>query len=157
MSIESNPSTDDEVEIRECDFCNQILDDDDELVPIFIGEPPEPESQRVTAQEKRKSGGPMIFGKRTSQWVALYNALHSAPNISVEMNDHVLRADAPDLPVMCLDPENAQTAFDDPDVAVTKDRDTSQAIIEIEPNTEQPDPDLEVCQYCIKHFDEEAP
>lgn len=134
----------------ECDFCDQQLDDGEELVPIWIGEPAEPDtemSQDVVEKPKadgNRLGGmePRILNKPASEWLALWGALETSECIEVNTADRVLEPPEPKVsPQAVID--STQESFDE-----HVNRDKAGATVKVKPPKGHSEPDLEVCQFC---------
>jgi len=144
----------------ECDFCGQVLDEEDELHPVWVGEQPDPKPTfaRATAEKDRRVMGRsvrrrddalprddmQVLGRPMGQVVALMDALDGSDAIQVDYKDAVqeLRAVGSESPDALV-----ETSF-------TAEEDHGKVGVEVraDPKVERPDPDMEVCPYCKEEF-----
>jgi len=100
----------------ECDFCGQVLEEDEELHPVWVGEQPDPKPvfARATAEKDRRVMGRsvsrrddalprddiQVLGRPMGQVVALMEALERSDAIQVDYKDAVqeLRAVGSETP-----------------------------------------------------------
>jgi exoribonuclease R len=105
----------------ECDFCGQILEEDEDLHPVWVGEQPDPKPvfARATAKKDRRVMGRdtrrrdavrerpdlEVLGRPMGQVVALMEALGRSDAIEVDYKDAVreLRAVGSETPDKLVD------------------------------------------------------
>jgi len=158
-----NPNMAKETLPDECDFCKRVLEKEEELYPVWIGEMPEPKTHctKATAEksekimgyrtsnqsEVRKRPDTRILGRPIGDVVALMRALNYSNKISVEYRDVIEEFHSVG--------NKAPQAF----AEVSKSKKTNHltnsceerktgAEVRVEPEFERPDPDLEVCEFC---------
>jgi len=138
----------------ECDFCGQWLDEDEELHPIFVGEPPEPKAvtarataeadQRVMGRQVDNSGLPrddiQVLGRPMGQVKALMEALETHSNIEVAYQEAVQEVHSVGLSEQ---PEAIVADYDSDRVGVH---------VHVEPRSHNPEPDMMVCDFCKDEF-----
>lgn len=140
----------------ECDFCGQVLDEEDELYPVWVGEQPDPKPvfARATAEKDRRVMGRsvsgrddalprddmQVLGRPMGQVVALMDALEHSDAIEVDYKEAVEEV----YSVQSTSPEAL--------VETHRDEGKVGAEIRVEPEVERPDPDMEVCPYCKEEF-----
>lgn len=132
----------------ECDFCDRWLEEDEDLVPIFIGGPPEPKPWYVKEVVDKPNTDVFVLGKTAGEWKALLKGLESQSGISVSTSEFVDE----------VTPENVRVSgqtehFDTPPVSRRDDK--AGATVKIEANTSEPKPDLQVCEFCAKSIKNE--
>lgn len=139
----------------ECDFCMQEVDEDEELVPVFVGGPPRPEARRATATAEKagpprvRGDGPItagpepvVLGRTASEWKALSRALEDA-GVDFETQGTVVAVE-PDA-VLATEARPMRAAR-------TTWTNQSGASVTVEPGFEEPEPDMMVCELCVEAF-----
>lgn len=137
----------------ECDFCDQVLDDDEDLVPVWVGEPSEPKTecvQKVQKKPSRRVGGDerFIFNKPASEWIALWRALQECESVDVHTADRVLEPD----PVWARVDERPMIQTDGGGFDDDVNDDKAGATVTVKPPSGHDDPDMELCEYCAESF-----
>lgn len=112
-----------------CDHCGQVLDEGEELASVYIGEPPQPKEQRLKATNIKSRGRKYGYKHSPAEYKALYKALTAAPNIDVCLSGYINNVD--------------NTKLD-----VKRNDNRAAALITIQPQINEREPDLEVCEYC---------
>lgn len=137
------------VELRECGFCGQFLDNEEELIPIYAGDPPKPQPQtargfveadRQVIGRRGEMGEVQVLGYEVDEIAAILDALERSDMIEFETKRAVEEVRAVGGEVKAL----AEATVDSSKVgaAVTVDA----------PQLSDPEPDLEVCRYCFESF-----
>lgn len=136
----------------QCDFCDQELEEDEELEPIYIGSPPQPKPQRLKSfKDKSDRFEYQIQGRSISAHAALYEMLDSEDNIDLKLSDEVMECD-PNEFVGKLDTPSNREAFDS-----NINRDKAAARLTIYPDFgDSRLPDMEVCPLCADNLKEEG-
>jgi len=125
----------------QCDFCTRVLDDDENLEPIYIGGLPEPQPQHLEKID-RKTVDYVIRGKSVDTYVALEELLRETDNIDFTLNDCVIEDTGPVEFV-----EGDATPPIPSDSPYERNYDKVGATLTIRPHFEdEPEPDLEVCE-----------
>lgn len=156
----------------ECDFCGQVLEEDEDLHPVWVGEQPHPKPvfARATAEKDRRVMGRdtrrrddvrerpdlEVLGRPLGQVIALMEALGRSDAIEVDYKDAVqevraVGSESPDALVDMSAPADAKLQ------RLTAEEDHGKVGVEIrvEPEVERPDPDLEVCEFCKESFEDD--
>ena len=139
------------VELTECDFCGQFLDDEEELIPIYAGDPPEPRphtargsaeiDERVIARTTGANHGMndvQILGYTAGEIAAILDALKRSDMISIKTERAVEEVRAVSGEVKAL----AKTSIDSGKIGAYVGVDA--------PKLSEPEPDLEVCRFCYE-------
>lgn len=132
-----------------CDFCDEPLEEDEELEPVFIGEPPEAKS-RIIKGIAPKDFGPhssaRYKGKLMGELAAVYEGLLEHDAVEVETN-RLVREVTGEVPVYAPDEVPAPKDIDTPDTQLRDDK--CGATIKVEPRTSPyRKPAMRVCPYC---------
>jgi hypothetical protein len=144
----------------ECDFCNRVLDEDEELTPIWIGDSTEPQrevvrktagkvAQKVGAQAR--NGSRVVLNRDIGQVKALLDAVQSADMLTVSYKQSVMeevRGVGSEDPQALVD---GGSLTDDPptyDEVFNENYDKVGVELSIESEPQEKDPDLEVCEHC---------
>jgi len=141
-----------------CDFCNESLEEDEELHPIFIGKPPKAKPVRIEQSQKKmeknigyrsqsKHGfehgmnneSMVILGRPADEISAILKGLEGHPKVRIDSGRQVV------TPSFEMDDRSDQ--FNEEVVGIN---------ITIEPNQRIPSPDLEVCPVCEEGLKEEG-
>lgn len=132
----------------ECDFCGQALEEDESLVPVWTGEPPEPRPesvQRVVDKGDRSGaspGAPIVLGKGAAEWSALFGALEAHPWVEASTAPVVAEVEA----AFAAPGEPAEPP------SVERRRDKAGATVRVRPEYAHREPDLLVCEHCRGAF-----
>lgn len=144
----------------ECDFCDRVLEEDEELTPIWIGGSPEPQGEvvRKTADKvaqkvgaQARNGNTVVLNRDIGQFKALLDAVQSADMLTVSYKQAVMEE------VRGVGSEDPQALVeggsltDEPpsyDEAFNENHDKVGVELSIEPELEEKEPDLEVCEHC---------
>jgi hypothetical protein len=134
--------------IRCCGFCDRQLEEDEELHPVFIGSPPEPEPMVFTDVTDDPESLRMFLGHETVYLRILLDIIRMNENIEMMKIDRVvenefIQEDHPDL-MEDVDGNEEVTKMIDSWVDTGK----SGLKLEVKPDFGQPEPDLEVCPNC---------
>lgn len=125
----------------ECDFCGQSLDEDEELVGVWTGDPPLPKARSARATADKPTRGappPTVLGRSAPEWKALTKALSGA-GVEVSTTPKVATSD----PVVSETPDPTPLVLD---------KSKAGATVRVEPGFEEPEPDLLVCELCEEAF-----
>lgn len=134
--------------IDECDFCGNILDKDEELTPIFIGNPPAPKPihlQGFSEQPTNRKGDQMYAsGYTVGEYLAIIDALESADIINFDTYAETRTV------------ESVGGLIDDKNIEPsprqcfqsTIDENKAGARVRIKPKFDEPEPDMQVCKFC---------
>lgn len=149
----------------ECDFCDQPLDEDEELVPVYVGEPPTPKPRRLQGFAKHhratRTSGYMsrqdlrdvrIYGHTVGEFAALLNALQSADGVDITMSPEVreVRSIGGERHMVSSSPDTPSR------VETDLNREKAGARINIDAEHEPAEPDLMLCEYCAESFTDGA-
>jgi hypothetical protein len=143
----------------ECDFCDRVLEEDEELSPVWIGSMPDPHTEvaRETAEKVNKrvgansvQGNPLVLGRPIGQIKALLQALDSLESVNVEYKDRVMDsvysiADTQPQAMISMEEEDTATI---PSLDKEVNADKVGVSVTISPESHTPQPDLEVCEFC---------
>lgn len=152
-------------ELRTCGFCERMLEEDEELVPVYIGDPPEPRPVRTkaTAPKQRERVGykktvgnalsqsdPLasdveVLGLPADELAALIQALKETEEFQFETSPSVhepvpISEDPTDLP---MDPDHG------------RNDDKVGAEITAKPRPTGQNPDFLVCEFCEESLSKE--
>lgn len=148
--------------IDDCDFCGRLLEEDEETVPLYLGEIPDPkpvvESKTVDKIPRKKMAVPhhsnvdRLMGRRVDQILALILAVEGSESIDCDYGESVYEPDPSFGKIggegeTTLPPEDFDDGINHDKVGVT---------IRIEPRRENIQPTMEVCEYCEKSFKGES-
>ena len=134
----------------ECDFCHSTLEEDEELEPVFIGQPPTPASfsvhHRAPKQEKvaayqSQSDEIQQLGRPIDTATALLRSLDKSPHFEVEERRVVMELEVGDSP-------GALPA------GRRRDDQVATELVVTPPQPEY-EPDMMVCEYCAESLREE--
>lgn len=153
----------------ECDFCGAAVGEHDaidaelgretepeELVPVWVGEPPEPRPESVQRVVDKggpprvsPGGGPItagaepfVLGKEASEWSALFGALEAHPWVEASTAPVVAEVEA----AFAAPGEPAEPP------SVERRRDKAGATVRVRPEYAHREPDLLVCEHCREAF-----
>lgn len=129
----------------ECGFCRRILEEDEELTPVFLGEPADPEAIRLEDTAERSNS--FILGKPAACYAALVNALESSDRVDLTLSEKVREiyavGEAEAVTFASEAGPDGPARFDS-----RIDGQTAGARLTIRPERDNPEPDLEVCEHC---------
>ncbi len=129
-----------------CDFCDLMIEEDESLEPIYVGEQPDPEPHRLNSiAAKEKSFH--LLGNNVSVYTALYRALCSCDDIDLKLSEAVYEPN----PVMISE---TPSVSDDHSVDFDDDlnKDKVGARVTIHPKDVNTRPDANVCPNCAEMF-----
>lgn len=144
----------------ECDFCNRLLEEDEELTPIWIGDSPEPQREvvRKTAEKTNQqfgaetvNGNHVLIHRDVGKVKSLLNAVHESNTLKVSYKEAVIEE------VRGLGDEDPQALIEDKSLTeepptydeVFNDNHNKVGVkLSIEPELQEQEPDLEVCEHC---------
>jgi len=136
----------------ECGFCERVLDDGEELTPIYVGDPPEsqPQTSRGLAEIDRRVNGVNdagfdqieVFGYPIDEIMAILDAVERSDVIDIETKRAVEKVQSVSGQVKAL-------------VETTVDSSNVGAAVTVSPLPKSdPEPDIEVCRFCRESFTE---
>lgn len=117
-------------EFRQCDFCDSVLNDDERLHPVIVGEPEKAGFVRLHSKDDYKElpKGPTVYGYESHQVIGIINAIKDAPNASMSMSRH-----------------STTGGFGANHTVVTS--------IDVRPEGRQEvEPDMMVCEFCVRNL-----
>jgi len=141
--------------IRECDYCERMLDEDEDTHPIFIGEMPKPEVIRYTEHTakaaKRETvaygeggGGIQVLGRPVDEIMAILSTIENCENIDLKTYNRVNSVESANVDLGSPNPTRLST---------TEHDDFLAAEITVRPKREDVEPDMKVCQFCKAEFE----
>lgn len=152
-------------DFRTCGFCERLLEDDEELAPVYIGEPPEPRPVRAAATVPKQresigykqtvgdnlSGGPLandiqVLDLPADELAAMIQALENSDQFQFETSSSVHEPEpimANDLPAAELEPDRG------------RNDDKVGAEITAKPRPTSQNPDFLVCEFCEESLSKE--
>lgn len=145
----------------ECDFCGQVLDEDEELIPVFVGSPPTPKPIHLQGFSEHphsrysQHGGDLsdvrLRGNTLGEYLALVDALESSDFVEFKMSAMVREVRAVggashSLEIEADAPTRLDTRLDDKKAG---------ASVRVEAKFDEPEPDLRVCEFCEGNFKNE--
>lgn len=129
----------------ECDYCDQTLDEDEQLHPVYVGERPDPkpiEARATTAKRRdvvgyRKSAvdDVQVLGRPVDELTALIKALEGARGFEIEAKPSVMEVHE----FGDLQPQMVDAPANDSKVGVK---------VTATPDPPSDTPDMMVCDYC---------
>jgi hypothetical protein len=153
-------------ELVECEYCGQFLDpveDEAELFPVFVGEPPDvPEVEvRGTAEKKEKvaayeGGKERVYGEDSTVMVdmrldhvqALMDAIQGSPHFDLDTYDRVMDVGSHDFPARVEKGDGFVDANDKIDRLESEVNEDEVAVTVKAQLHTQHTADLMVCEYC---------
>lgn len=137
---------------RECGFCGQLVDDGEDLEPVFVGRSPTPGPQVLRGLAEHPTQGGLsdirIRGHSVGEFLALLDALKTADGTDVEMCKRVRMV------------ENVEFGEVPPDVPAKVDTEIDEgkaaATVTIEPSFDEPAADLHVCEHCAANLRQDS-
>lgn len=146
----------DELPFRECDLCGQVLDEDEELEPVFVGSPPEQKSRRNSETVKecdKRVGNSDYRGRRFDYYVGLDKVVENMDGVQARFIPQVMETDFQRM-------EDVGNLKRDPKATVTFDQNVREDLVAVElvvePDLREPEPDLRVCEFCRESLQEES-
>lgn len=150
-----------------CDFCDRKLDEDEELTPVFFGEPPKRsatvrgESPSVQDHEMNRYSGPespdrtmmnhVLCGYRVVHIIALLSAISNTDKMQLHTYDY-------EMDVSHVDPTMDKPELS-PDGGIDHGFETNEKPsirLDVESGSVDREPALEVCENCHKGISEEG-
>ena len=141
--------------LSECQFCGRILDADESLLPVYIGERPDPlpVKARATADKQRKVVGRRanadadieVLGRPVDEISALLTALEASDHFSIDAKQSVAE--------LRMVGETEVSGFVEHSTSsVQSDIDTSKVGVTVraDPPSRTETPDLSVCEHCAE-------
>lgn len=133
-----------------CGFCERLLDDGEETHPLYVGEPPKPKPRTARGFAKtdrqvigREFEDIQILDYAVDEIAAILDALERSRELDVDVKRAVEEVRAAGTgEVMAL----AEATIDNSKVGAS--------IAISEPRMTDPDPDLEVCRFCLEGMTE---
>lgn len=129
-----------------CDFCDLAVEEDEELVPMYIGTQPTPRKRILSETRKKKSR--YLLGKSSASYIALYEALQNCPDIRVKLSEAVCEPSS----MKTWEEINSQPVTGDMSSDHTVNHDKCGARVIIEPRSVNSRPDAEFCDTCAERF-----
>lgn len=132
-----------------CDFCNLMIEEDESLEPIYVGEVDQPDPHRM---KKIKQKSPTLshryermslLGTQVEAHAALYEALQSCPEIDVELHDRVRHVEGD------VEFDHGMSVGE---MSYSTDTDKVAARVTIEPKEVDHQPDAMFCPNCAEKF-----
>lgn len=148
----------DEGVLRTCDHCGQMLEEDDELVPVWLGHLPKPSGERVksVADKNAKTIGyekggvgvstVEVLDKTVDELELMMDLIEKSDmvemNIKRSVYEHRAVGGETHFTEVNLD-ETGMTRFES-----HRDDMKVGGKLTVQPQRDEPDPDLMVCEYC---------
>lgn len=144
--------------LRTCDHCGQMLEEDDELVPVWLGHLPKPDGERVKSVAEKR---PKTIGYDTGEVGLDTVEVMNRPLDELElMLSLIEKSDMVDLNIKRSVYEHravggethfAEVNLDDAGMTRFESRRDDMKVggkLTVQPQRDEPDPDLMVCEYC---------
>jgi hypothetical protein len=132
-----------------CDFCKIVVEPDETLEPIYVGEQPKPKKHYLKGIAQR---GGMHDNRYKGKYDAIRKALHDCTDVDLRESNvvHDVRAVGGDVHFVT---ENELRHTPNPtDYELERQRDKVAAEIIIEPQQVPDNPDAMVCDCCAEMF-----
>lgn len=133
-----------------CDFCDLMIEEDEALEPVYVGEQPTPKAHRLSETAPKDRGRQMqLFGKPASIYMAMYEALRSSEYIEIHESMYVEESTGS---VKVGDLEHGKVPSHD--MQIKRRDDLVGVSLHIEPREVTQSADAEVCPNCARMFEE---
>lgn len=141
------------VSLKQCGFCERVLDAGGELFPVYVGERPSPRPvvARATSEEVNKRAAfatadeMVALGYSLGEVNAVLAALDTHDRVAVEVQSDVRE-------VYAVGSENQKALAQSQSLTYDVDRGKVGAEIRVEPEIPKEEPSLRVCKYCRDTF-----
>lgn len=132
----------------QCDFCNQFLDEDEELIPVYFGSPPTPQPIHLKGYHDKGPSRPgstrrreaVLRGKEIGEYFALIDALRSSD--LVEFDTYRSVEEVKPSGEVSIEPNALQKL----DSVINEQK--AAAEVRIHADFDEPEPDMMVCEHC---------
>lgn len=128
----------------ECDFCGFELDDDEDLVPMYLGEPTPPEP--VTLLGRHRKFGPGQIEEQAAMFQALHQEVQESPDFNIEVHNRVHEVTGEAL----FEAGSGEPTYNPVDHTVRTDKVSVKLVAR--PNMPTYEPDSMVCPNCAEMF-----
>jgi hypothetical protein len=137
-----------------CDFCDLPVEPDEELEPIYVGDPPEPQSQSFSAVEKRgkHTRNTRVLGQPVGVFMAAYRALEESDRTEISVKNVVHEVESVGGEVQFVTEDQAPPVSEAPELNYRTRTDKVGVGIQVYPNMTNMSPDAEVCDTCAEMF-----